>query len=168
MHPVNSCQPSHVEPLVALYGGTLSNSDQKLLSIFTLFEHTRKTSTASLLSHWSPSDGVACDTSLQALQNLDPTTTWRTCIQYPQWLSYAVNGDAENEPQLYDPRFVTFMFAHMIANNRDIPAAGLVQLLRTNVASLLVRSLSSHRGDARRIAMMQVAALYYMMLVCGS
>jgi hypothetical protein len=37
LHPINTCQPSHVIPLLRIYGGTISASDRNQLSIFRLY-----------------------------------------------------------------------------------------------------------------------------------
>lgn len=167
MHPTNSCQASHVEPLTIMYGGTLSSSDRKLLSIFALFERTRKVSVASLLAHWSPSDDVSSETVLQPLQILDPSRSWRTCLQFPQWISYLLNeAEDQHDDELYDPSFLALAFSRMITDDAPISATSWVQLFRTNIVSIFIRSLSSHREDLRRMALLQLVALQQRLQVC--
>ncbi|KAJ3554485.1 hypothetical protein NM688_g3084 [Phlebia brevispora] len=159
MHPSNSCQPSHVEPLLQLYGGTLSPSDRQILSIFSLFERIRKTSVAALLAQWSPSVGASSDGALSILHNLDPTSIWRTCLYFPQW-SPSADGSLSEDKDIYDPFFVMLICSRMLSEDLPTSASGWVQLFRTNVVSLLIRALSSHRGSIRQLALQQVSALY--------
>ncbi|KIJ58797.1 hypothetical protein HYDPIDRAFT_33810 [Hydnomerulius pinastri MD-312] len=49
LHPTNTCQPSHAEPLLRIYGGTMSASDRRLLSIMRLFEAEKHTSVSAFL-----------------------------------------------------------------------------------------------------------------------
>ena len=160
MHPQNTCQPSHVEPLVRLYRGTLSISDRKLIAIFVLFEHTKKSAITSLLSRWSPSPGVVCDNVLQAVQALDPARIWRTCVQYPQWVSCSSESASHNDGHLYDPWFLALLFSCLLLERARISTAAWIQILRTNIGSLLIRSLSARHTSVRQIAMSQIHALY--------
>lgn len=160
MHPVNSCQPSHVEPLIALYGGTLSKSDQQLKSIFKLFEIIKKTSVASLLSRWSPSSGEIPESSLQALLSLDPTFTWRTCLHYPQWACTPTDDAQSHEDQLYDPEHLLLVFSRMQYESPELSTAIWVQLFRTNIVSVFIRALSSQVELTRTMSLSQLACLY--------
>ncbi|KIK35713.1 hypothetical protein CY34DRAFT_16859 [Suillus luteus UH-Slu-Lm8-n1] len=54
LHPTNTCQPSHVIPLMRIYGGTISASDRNLLNIFRLYEAEKLTPILSILAKWSP------------------------------------------------------------------------------------------------------------------
>lgn len=173
LHPMNSCQPSHVEPLLAAYGGTMSATDRQLLAIFQLFERTRKASIVSLLSCWSPAVDGTCASALEAIQGLDPVRVMKTCVSFPQYYSGS-GGDDEMVPdeRVYDPVFVLLLFARMLVEGAPTTALAWVQMFRTNVASLLVRALSSHVGGVRALAMAQVAGLYVALqvsegLLCG-
>ncbi|EGO30148.1 hypothetical protein SERLADRAFT_444262 [Serpula lacrymans var. lacrymans S7.9] len=166
LHPTNTCQPSHVEPLVHIYRGTLSYSDSMLLSIFKLFEGQRKTSVSSILARWSPSMDVSASTSLQAVQNMDPIQMLRTCLAYPTCRRFAEedNEDMAYRPstdeQIYDPPFVISLFGHMLSQNPPASAMAWVEVFRTNVVCLLIRSLSSKDAGIREASLCHIAGLW--------
>ncbi|KAH9936862.1 ribosome 60S biogenesis N-terminal-domain-containing protein [Epithele typhae] len=162
LHPSNACQTSHIEPLKRVYGGTLGATDLRILSIFQLFETTRKTSTASLFAKWSPSVDGSSENAFEAIQNLDPSRVLKTCLEFPD--ARKMTGDDEaplpmNEA-LYDPVFVLLLFAQMLSDSAPSSALQWVQFFRTNVASLLMRALSAKDTLMRDVAWAQVAALY--------
>lgn len=139
----------------------MSVSDRQLLSIFRLFEVTRKASVSSLLSCWSPTSDTSCSTALEVVQNLDPTRIMKTCVSFPQYY----DGDVETfdivcDERDYDPVFTMLLFSRMLTENPPATALGWVQMFRTNVVSLLIRALSSHKGDVRVLAVSQLAGLY--------
>ncbi|GBE85449.1 hypothetical protein SCP_0706360 [Sparassis crispa] len=162
LHPLNTCQPTHVEPLRRIYGGTLSESDTKLLSIFRLFEKTRKFSISALLSSWSSSPDIVPVNALEAVQSLDPNRVFKTCLSFPDrrrlFDDTAEGSDADN--LLYDPVFVVLLFAQVMAEGPPTSALSWMQLFRTNVVSLLVRTLSAEDNHLRDVAMAQLAALF--------
>jgi nucleolar pre-ribosomal-associated protein 1 len=163
LHPYNTCQPSHVEPLVYIYGGTLSAADCQLLSIFQLFENHRKTSVASIFSRWSSSSDATSSTPLEALQSLDSIRVLRTCLAYPNGRYFTERAGYKKGPSdelIYDPVFVMLLFGHMCSHSPPESALDWVELFRTNVVSLLIRTLSSKDDDIRKIALCQIAALW--------
>lgn len=163
LHPNNTCQPSHIEPLVHVYGGTLSIPDRQLLSIFQLFENQRKASVASIICRWHSSSNVTSTTPLEALQTLDPIRVLRTCLAYPTRRTFAEQVDGKEGPydrQIYDPKFVLSLFAHMLFESPPASALAWVQLCRTNVISLLIRALSAQDNGVRSAAFCQIAALW--------
>ncbi|OCH95273.1 hypothetical protein OBBRIDRAFT_767994 [Obba rivulosa] len=162
LHPNNTCQPTHVQPLLRIYGGTLSSSDRRLLAIFRLFEHTRKMSVAVLFSRWSASGDVVSSSSLEAIQSLDPNLIFKTCLAFPQWRSLDEDNIEENERgvMLYDPVFVALLFAQVLSDNPPSSALDWLQVFRTNTVSLLIRALSSDDELMRQVAFAQIASLY--------
>lgn len=161
LHPNNTCQPSHLEPLVRIYGGTMSKSDRQLLAIFQLFETHRKTSVASILIRWSSSSD-ASSTPFEAMQSLDPIRVLRTCLAYPTRRSFTEDEDKEerrSDAQIYDPIFVMLLLAHTLSLSPPSLALHWVQLFRTNAVSLLIRSLSAKDNDIRSAALCQLASL---------
>ena len=163
LHPNNTCQPSHVEPLVHIYGGTLSISDRQLLSIFQLFELQRKTSVAAIIGRWSASLDTTSSTFLEALQSLDSIRVLRTCLVYPTRRSFAEEVDDKGslyDGQIYDPVFVMLLFGHTISHSPPGSALAWVELFRTNVVSLLIRALSSKDKNMRYVALCQIATLW--------
>ena len=163
LHPANTCQVTHVEPLVQIYRGTLSCADGQLLSIFRLFETQRKVSVASLLTRWSPSANQASSTSLEAIQSLDPIVVLRTCLNFPRWRRLekpTTEMVSAHDAQLYDPLFLMLLFAQTLAENPPSSAFAWVELFRTNIVSLLIKALSSKCGGIREVALCQIAALW--------
>jgi nucleolar pre-ribosomal-associated protein 1 len=172
LHPANTCQATHVEPLVRIYRGTLSPSDGKLLSIFRLFEMQRKASIASLLARWSPSAIQILSTSpLEAVQSLDPVLVLRTCLNFPRWrrLEEPLTGMASaHDKQLYDPVFLMLLFAQMFVDCPPSSAFAWVELFRTNIVSLMIKTLSSKCAAIRDVALCQIAVLWQHLEVIDS
>lgn len=163
LHPNNTCQVSHLEPLAHIYGGTLSKTDRHLLSIFQLFETQRKSSITSIIVRWHSPPNVTLITPLQALQALDPTRVLRTCLMYPTRRCFTEELDEKErayDSQIYDPVFVLLLFALMLMESPPESALEWVQLCRTNVVSLLIRSLSANDSGIRRTALCQIAGLW--------
>ncbi|KAI0666153.1 ribosome 60S biogenesis N-terminal-domain-containing protein [Trametes maxima] len=161
LHPNNTCQPSHVEPLRRVYGGSLGAADRRLLSIFKLFEATRKTSVATLLTQWSGTADVQSRNSLEALQSLEPARVLKTCLEFPEWRKLEADCPTHALSEgLYEPSFVLLLFAQMLAESTPDSALMWVQLFRTNVFCLLLRMLSAKDAQMREIAWAQTASLY--------
>ena len=159
LYPGNTCQPSHIEPLRRIYGGSLEVSDQRIFSIFQLFETTRRLSVASLLSQWSSSWDITSANALEALLSLDPSRVLKTCLEFPdqRTLSSDAGETRSSSGLLYDPVFILLLLSH----TEEAPTTALawVQFFRTNVASLILRSLSAKDPRLREIAWGQVASL---------
>ncbi|KAJ7670238.1 ribosome 60S biogenesis N-terminal-domain-containing protein [Mycena rosella] len=163
LHPTNTCQVTHVQPLVRVYRGTLSTSDRKLISIFQLFENQRKISVASLLGQWSATPEVPSSNALEAVQSLDAILVLRTCLHFPKWRSLADQADImENsrDAQLYDPVFLILVFAQAMAEKIPESAFGWIELFRTNIVGLLIRALSAKDQNLRELARSQLAAIW--------
>ncbi|KAJ7250903.1 ribosome 60S biogenesis N-terminal-domain-containing protein [Mycena haematopus] len=163
LHPANTCQVTHIQPLVRIYHGTASTSDRKLLSIFQLFETQRKVSVASLLGQWSTTPEVPSSNILDAVQSLDAILVLRTCLHFPKWRCLADQSDyTENlrDAQLYDPVFLILIFAQAMSEKAPESAFGWIELFRTNIVSLLTRTLSAKDPHLREVARSQLAALW--------
>ncbi|KAF9068316.1 ribosome 60S biogenesis N-terminal-domain-containing protein [Rhodocollybia butyracea] len=167
LHPVNTCQPSHVQPLISLYGGSASVADRKLLAIFRLFEAQRRTSIASLFAQWSSSPQSFQSTSaLEALKDVDSLLVLRTALHFPQWrvLDDAnTDNDWEEWPEasdIYDPVFLLLLFAHVLAEDVPKTIPSWVELFRTNAVGLVIRALSSKDDLIRELAAAQIAVLW--------
>ncbi|KIO12008.1 hypothetical protein M404DRAFT_994067 [Pisolithus tinctorius Marx 270] len=161
LHPANTCHPSHIEPLVQVYGGTMSTSDRRLLSIMRLFEAEKRTSISPLFSRWSPSPDASATNILEVVQNLDPVKMLRTCLFFPGWRRF---GDDEkgvrenpNDEHMYDPILVIAISAQMFSESPPTTALAWVKLFRSNVVSLLIRCLSSKDVNIREAAACQLA-----------
>lgn len=172
LHPTNTCQITHIEPLVRAYRGTLSLSDLRILSILQLFENQRKLSVTSLLSRWSSTSPASAQSALEALQSLDPILVLRTCLNLPGWRCVedqsALLTNNTQDVHLYDPVFVMLLFGQMLADQPPSSAFAWLELFRTNVVSLFIRVLSSKDGQMRELALCQVVALWKQIEVSGN
>lgn len=146
----------------------MSSSDRKLQSIFQLFELTKKSSIASLMDHWSSSPDVTSVSALQSIQSLDSTRVFRTCLHFPLGNDTSEEGSSHTNlgTQIYDPQFVLLLVARMLETEVPTSALSWVQMLRTNVVSLLIRTLSAHDDDLRDGAMIQLSRLHHHLQVC--
>ncbi|KAF8812641.1 hypothetical protein BYT27DRAFT_7159048 [Phlegmacium glaucopus] len=167
LHPTNTCQITHIEPIVPTYRGTLSLSDLRILSILQLFENQRKLSITSLLSRWSSTSNASSQSALEALQSLDPILVLRTCLNLPRWRCVedqsALLTNNTQDAHLYDPVFVMLLFGQMLADQPPSSAFAWLELFRSNVVSLFIRVLSSKDGQMRELALCQVVALWKQM-----
>ncbi|KAG1740308.1 ribosome 60S biogenesis N-terminal-domain-containing protein [Suillus lakei] len=162
-HPSNTCQPSHVVPLVRIYGGTISVADRNLLSIFRLYEAEKLTPISSILCKWSPSPGISISNQLEAVQNMDPIRMLRTCHVFPIWRR--MSDEQENEKvgldeRVYDPLFVTLLVGQMLAHHPPASSLEWVQTFRSNVFSLLVRCLSAKDEKIREASLGLLARVW--------
>ncbi|EIN04336.1 hypothetical protein PUNSTDRAFT_146557, partial [Punctularia strigosozonata HHB-11173 SS5] len=165
LHPSNTCQPSHIQPLVSLYRGTVTTTDFQLLSIFRMFEAERRVSVSSLLAQWSPTIGVKSRSAADALCSLKPSRVFRTCMQFPMWRRCRDTSQTElrndtQSPSVYDPVFVLSLCSRALNEEslyNSVPA--LVGLFRTNIVSLLVRALSAEDPDLRSNALDQISGI---------
>ncbi|KAG6897168.1 hypothetical protein C0992_003674 [Termitomyces sp. T32_za158] len=163
LHPANTCQVTHIEPLVKIYRGTLSKADGLILSIFRLFENERKVSISSLLCKWSSTPNLLSSSSLEAIQGLDAILILRTCLAFPSWRTFnelRTEQASLHEMQLYDPIFLILLFGQMLAENPPESAFTWVAIFRTNIVSLFIRALSSKHGMIRDIALCQLGGLW--------
>ncbi|KAI0640548.1 ribosome 60S biogenesis N-terminal-domain-containing protein [Trametes meyenii] len=160
LHPNNTCQPSHIEPLRRVYGGSLDAADRKLLSLFKLFEATRKTSVTSLLTQWSGTADVQSTSPLEALQSLEPARVLKTCLEFPEWRKLGADSPHAPSEGLYDPTFVLLLFAQTLTESPPDSALTWVQLFRTNIVCLLLRMLSAKDVQVRETTWAQMASLY--------
>jgi nucleolar pre-ribosomal-associated protein 1 len=171
LHPTNTCQPSHIAPLPAVYGGSQSPADRHLFHIFRLYEETRKMSIAPFLARWSLADGSAATTPMQAVLNLDPNQVFRTCLAYPVRPKETVLLDdvqgAHAAPQLlYDPLFAMSLCGQALVDGPPSSALDWVAFFRTNVVCLAIRGLSCEDGIVRQLAGAQLSALSSLLDVC--
>ncbi|KAG8866195.1 hypothetical protein FRC20_008965 [Serendipita sp. 405] len=155
MHPQNTCQPSHITPLIRVYRGSLSVPDLSLLEIFRLFEQQRKYSVASLMASWGPDPGVVSTDILNAIIGLNSNLLFATCVEFPQWRTTQKSCTAEahrSKSSLYDPFFILLLLHSYLSTQgggRTLTPLDWVGFFRTNIASLVISSLSARHGDIR-------------------
>ncbi|KAG9040570.1 hypothetical protein FS842_002985, partial [Serendipita sp. 407] len=155
MHPQNTCQPSHITPLIRVYRGSLSVPDLSLLEIFRLFEQQRKYSVASLMASWGPDPGVVSTDILNTIIGLNSNLLFATCVEFPQWRTTQKSCTAEahrSKSSLYDPFFILLLLHSYLSTQgggRTLTPLDWVGFFRTNIASLVISSLSARQGDIR-------------------
>lgn len=167
LHPSNTCQITHILPLLPIYYGTISISDRRLLSIFRLFESQRKTSIAVLFEKWESSPDGTSNNSLEAIRSLDSNTLHRTCLQFPKW-RVVEDQSAEYEDatsNIYDPIFMILLFVQMLADSPPTSAFAWIELFRTNIVGVLIRALSAKDDHVRELALCAIAGLWTSMEV---
>ncbi|KAJ2932530.1 hypothetical protein H1R20_g4543, partial [Candolleomyces eurysporus] len=172
LHPSNTCQVSHIEPLTKVYGGTLSSSDRRLLSIFQLFERQRKLSVRAVVGRWMPpssslATGSGESVGLEALQNLDGISLLRTALAFPMRMQVEVPTDFDKstvyENQLYDPLFLLLLLQRVLFDGPPTSAISWIELFRSNVIGLALRALSARDGKLREIGMGCIVAVWTLM-----
>ncbi|CDZ97889.1 Uncharacterized conserved protein [Phaffia rhodozyma] len=165
MSPATCCQPAHIEPLMALYRGTMDRSDETILSIFHLFERHRRVSVASLLTCWSPDGPLAAGSirrSLDIILALDPNRVLKTCSSFPMRRTFDLQPAASHpskqvDPELYDPLYLLSIFAVLLhqselGSGNELTGLEWVEILRSNILGLAVCALSSRMDDMRSFA----------------
>ncbi|KAI0075408.1 hypothetical protein K474DRAFT_1664265 [Panus rudis PR-1116 ss-1] len=165
--PTNTCQPSHVSPLASIYSGTLSVADRRLLSIFRLYEVTRKVSIAPLLTSGLAGSSVGSQNpQLDLILRLDPGRIFRTVVDFPQWRSLLEDIHSEvsqDDTNCYDPTYILLLVAQFLIGTPPSTALTWVQFFRSNAVSLLIRALSSHDTGMRKAAHAHLTGLYIML-----
>ena len=161
-HPYNSCQPSHVTPILSIYGGTTSDSDLRILSIFRLFEEQRRLPVSSLLARWRPTYiDMNTDDMFSAISSLDPIFMFRSCHLFPhKRTDIPDHSYMEQKEDCYDPYFALSLLNQSMANGSQINPLRWVELLRTNIFSLTVRCLSVRDLSLRRNAYILLGSLW--------
>lgn len=162
-HPQNTCQPSHIGPLIGIYRGTASSADRMVLSIFQLYESTRKTSVASLLGSWNPSAHQAPNTrALDALRSLDAGLVFRSATVGVRFASSDSNLPLNKleDAALYDPLFVLLLLAQAIVDAAPYSQMEWVELFRTNAPCVAMINLASRDTDLRKLAHTVMSSLW--------
>lgn len=154
-HRFNTCQPSHITPLIALYGGTLSQADQSLLSIFYLYEKQRKEPITSLLHNWSPSGAtVVSHNILDVVIDLDANKVFKSCINFPSRRDPSAVLDKNlDDINLYDPLFLCLLASQLLIEHKSLSTTEWVQVFRSNIFSIIIRVLTSRNEEFRKIAL---------------
>ncbi|KAH7101182.1 ribosome 60S biogenesis N-terminal-domain-containing protein [Auriculariales sp. MPI-PUGE-AT-0066] len=165
-HPSNSCQASHMGPLLRLYGGTIVQADRLLLSTFHLYEQQRGASSASFLVHWTGSVGGSPSArSLQALTSLDAARVFRSATPLLKsnlldFEHHVEEVDKTTKLVLYDPVFIVQLFSHCLLESSSYTALEWVEIFRTNAASVLVAMLSHREDRLRHMASLVLGSLW--------
>lgn len=170
LHPSNTCQATHVQPLVSLYAGSLSHADRRIFAIFKLFETQKRISTATFFSQWPQHIHVQTRTTLDALSELDSARVFRTVLFFPGWAVFQLGRgdnakDYPSDATLYDPVFALLLCAQVLRTTPPTTALSWVTFFRTNIISLAFRCLSSRDEELRGFALTLLGELYEMVKV---
>ena len=166
MHPANSCQPTHVTPLISIYGGTISTEDRQILSIMRLFEHERHLSALAVIKSWNgTSVPLSGSRAIDALTSLDPVTVMRTCVTRG---AFSISSEAtitrwNSEEAVYDPHFVVSLLSAVIQGG--IAGIEWVKLFQTNAPCVAIRALSAEDESIRASASVCLSGLWYSLQV---
>ena len=111
------------------------------------------------------------DNPLDILLNLDPASVFRASLFFPFWrklddLGHHLDIAHPLDARICDPVFVVLLIAHVLATRRPSSTMQWVQLFRTNVVSLLIRSLSSRNGLLRDTCIAQISVIMSTLQVC--
>jgi nucleolar pre-ribosomal-associated protein 1 len=157
-HPQNTYQPSHIAPLIAIYRGTLAETDRQLLDIFRTFEKIRKYSCSPIIFKWNPIPNMPQATVVGAIANLDSAAMFRSCTEFPEWRKLEQEPESQvpsSDSALYDPLFVV-LFLGMLSTDTQVTGSmtsmDWLHLFRSNIVCLLVRTLSAREDEIRALA----------------
>ena len=75
-------------------------------------------------------------------------------------MEVANDKESLHDGQMYDPVFVMLLFGHVFSHSPPASALAWVALFRTNIVSLLIRTLSSKDSDMRKVALCQIVTLW--------
>ena len=140
-----------------------------VLSIFKLFETQRKVSIGSLSRRWAADADVVSLSALDAIKSLEPAQVLRTCLMFPDNVHLDANPseedlegstDSAEALKIYDPIFLILLFSSMLSEAPPDSGVAWVEVLRTNITSLLLRALSAKDGFVRELALCQIAGLW--------
>jgi len=155
LHPSNTCQPSHVAPLISVYRGTLDTSDLKIISLFQLFERERRCSCASIFARWPGTTTISPSGVLNALTSLEAARVIRLCTTWPTWRGVRVSERPKEDATwdgLYDPVFVLLLLGQVLADDTSKSPLDVVRIFRSNVPCVVTLGLSSKHDDIRRLS----------------
>ena len=155
LHPSNTCQPSHIAPLISVYRGTLDTSDLKILSLFQLFERERRYSCASIVARWPGTTNLGSSGALNALTSLEAARVIRLFTTWPIWRGPRVceppKGDATCDG-LYDPVFILLLLGQVLADDKSITPLDLIRIFRSNAPCVVALGLCSKHEDMRKLS----------------
>jgi nucleolar pre-ribosomal-associated protein 1 len=167
-HPTNTCQTSHIAPLIHVFKGTSSLADRKLMSIFSLFEKERKVSVTYLLSEWQADSTASSETPspITILCSLNPSTVFQSCLMLSnrRTLENASTEQAakeDGESRTYDCNLILLLVASALSSDAP-PSKHLVwvELFRSNVFVVALRSLSLKDRSLRKLGYLILAATW--------
>lgn len=155
LHPSNTCQPSHIAPLVSVYRGTLNTSDLKILSLFQLFERERRYSCGSILARWPGTTIISPTGALDALASLEAARVIRLYTNWPIWRGLRVCEPPKEDATydgLYDPVFVLLLLGQVLADAKSKTPLDIIRIFRSNAPCVVTLGLGSEHEDIRKLS----------------
>lgn len=161
MNPLNAHQTSHIVPLTRIYGGSIYPTDLSLFSLFEEFERNRLLSSAPSFNYWNAALSSSSSNSIDALTSLNPAMVMRTCVSFSyDNLAGRQPLDSKGNTQEYDPRFLVALLSSVLAGDTSqVTHVNWVAILRTNVASVVLRCMASRDKNLRETAYQSLYAL---------
>lgn len=155
LHPSNTCQPSHIAPLISVYRGTLDTPDLKIISLFQLFERERRYSCGSIMARWPGTTTLSHSGALNALSSLEAARVTRLYTTWPVWRGLRAcdppNEDATYDV-LYDPVFILLLLGQVLADDKPITTLDIIRIFRSNAPCVVTLGLSSKHEDMRGLS----------------
>lgn len=151
--PYVACQPSFMEPLLAIFQATQMAADRDIVEIMQIFERQRKASMSALLKLWKGPGALTALTTdsvgLEHIKRLDPHKVFATCLTFE---SRQIAFQAESRlAGFYDVTFVLSLTA-LTFREGDLNGLDMVEILRSNVIGLACCGLASKKGDIRALS----------------
>lgn len=155
LHPSNTCQPSHVTPLISVYRGTLDTPDLKILSLFQLFERERRYSCASIFARWPGTTTPSHSGVLDSLTSIEAARVIHLCMAWPTWRGVGVGEPPKEDATwdgLYDPVFILLLLVQVLADDKSKSPLDVVRIFRSNAPCVVAIGLSSKHDDMRKLS----------------
>jgi nucleolar pre-ribosomal-associated protein 1 len=155
LHPSNTCQPSHIAPLVSVYRGTLDTSDLKILSLFQLFERERRYSCSSILARWPGTTNLNPPGASNALASLEAARVVRLYTTWPIWRGLRVCEPPKEDVTydgLYDPVFILLLLGQVLADDKPKTSLDIIRIFRSNAPCVVILGLGSRHEDMQKLS----------------
>lgn len=148
-----ACQPSFMEPLLAIFQATQSSADRDIMEIMQIFEKQRKASITALLKLWKGPGAETAITSdtigLEHIKRLDPQKVFATCLTFES--RQAAFHTEQRLQGFYDVTFILSLAA-LAFREGNLNGLDMVDILRSNVLGLACCGLASKNGAIRALS----------------
>ena len=152
LHPSNTCQPSHIAPLISVYRGTLDAPDLSILSLFQLFERERRYSCGSIMARWPGTTTLSPSGALNALASLEAARVTRLYTTWPVWRGLRACDPPKEDATydgLYDPVFILLLLGQVLADDKPKTTLDVIRIFHSNAPCVVTLGLSSKHEDMR-------------------
>ncbi|KAJ9109209.1 hypothetical protein QFC21_000538 [Naganishia friedmannii] len=148
-----ACQPSFMEPLLAIFQASQSSADRDIMEIMQIFEKQRKASITALLKLWKGPGAQTAITSdtigLEHIKRLDPQKVFATCLTFES--RQAAFHTEQRLGGFYDVTFILSLAA-LAFREGNLNGLDMVDILRSNVLGLASCGLASKKGAIRSLS----------------